>query len=93
MVGGQCCARVLNSKSEVSAGLLSRVRLRTKAARTIGAYEPSEPWYGRFFADFLLVLLIVLSFQVRSFCRGPRVSLLGSSMVLMMVMMIKYFQL
>lgn len=39
-------------------------RLRTKAARTIGAYEPSEPWYGRFFADFLLVLLIVLTFQV-----------------------------
>ena len=39
-------------------------RLRTKAGRTRGAYEPSEPWYGRFFADFLLVILIVFTFQV-----------------------------
>ncbi|CAM9820296.1 unnamed protein product [Pylaiella littoralis] len=39
-------------------------RLRTKAGRTRGHYEPSEPWYGRFFADFLLVILIVFTFQV-----------------------------
>ncbi|CAN0019014.1 unnamed protein product [Ectocarpus sp. 12 AP-2014] len=38
--------------------------LRTKAGKTRGAYEPSEPWYGRFFADFLLIMLIVFTFQV-----------------------------
>lgn len=48
----------------IFAELFTDPGLRTKAGRTRGAYEPSEPWYGRFFADFLLVLLIVFTFQV-----------------------------
>ncbi|CAM9494496.1 unnamed protein product [Phaeothamnion confervicola] len=39
-------------------------RMRTKQQRTSGAYMPSEPWFGRFGADFLLVLVIVFTYQV-----------------------------
>ena len=40
-------------------------KLRTRAQRTSGAFEPSEPWYGRFTTDFLLVMLITFTYQVR----------------------------
>ncbi|CAM9490245.1 unnamed protein product [Chrysoparadoxa australica] len=39
-------------------------KLRTLEGRTRGVFEPSEPWYGRFFSDFLLVMMVVFTYQV-----------------------------
>ncbi len=48
-------------------------RLRTKEARVRGAFAPTDPWYGRFMADFLLVLLIVFIYQ----CIAPFICVAG----------------
>jgi hypothetical protein len=39
--------------------LFTNPKLRTKEDRTRGVFEHTEPWYGRFFADFTLVLMVV----------------------------------
>jgi hypothetical protein len=61
-------------------------KLRTKYDRTHGVFEPSEPWYGRFFADFLLVLLVVFTYQ----CIAPFVSIAGLVYFLLAEVIYKY---
>eukprot|EP00612_Vaucheria_litorea_P001677 CAMPEP_0171454584 /NCGR_PEP_ID=MMETSP0945-20130129/1804_1 /TAXON_ID=109269 /ORGANISM="Vaucheria litorea, Strain CCMP2940" /LENGTH=758 /DNA_ID=CAMNT_0011979621 /DNA_START=823 /DNA_END=3099 /DNA_ORIENTATION=- len=60
--------------------------LRTPQGKTEGAYEPTEPWYGRIFNDFLLVMMIVFVYQ----CIAPFIAPIGLIFFIMATVVYKY---